>query len=93
MSCDNCRLLEKHIIELKRDILDLEDRRSKERIRFVTEEQKAFFKNIDPPQESVVNVSRQEFEDLLGLVKEIVDNPKSETLEQVKARLQSFIVE
>jgi hypothetical protein len=93
MSCDNCKFLEKHIVELKKEVLDLEDRRSRERVRFITEEQRSFFRAIDSTDESDISVSRRDFEDLLGLIKEIVENPNPENLEKVKGRLQGFILE
>jgi molecular chaperone GrpE (heat shock protein) len=71
--CDNCRRLEDRIVELKAEISELEERRSKERIQYVAESQRNFFRSLD--QETTENHHvdyEQNCMDLLDLLQTIV---------------------
>jgi hypothetical protein len=89
--CNNCIVLEKRIAELLTDLLELEDRRSRERSRFISEQQCQFFKRLDQPDESLY-VPRRDFEDLLELLKRVVQDARTETLENVKSKVEKFLV-
>ena len=93
-SCSNCKLLERVVGDLKSQLIEVEDRRSKERVRFVTETQKHFFKTIDGQDTSGSFVSREMFEDLLDLVTDLVENRDSvETLNRLKVQLDQFRID
>jgi len=89
--CNNCIDLEKRIAELRTDLLQLGDRRSRERSRFISEQQSQFFKRLDPPDESLY-VPRRDFENLIELLERVVQDPRRETLENVKTKLEKFLV-
>lgn len=90
MSCPNCKSLETRVFQLQQEIVDLEERRSRERVRHVNEEQRTFFNSIDGKDISELN---QNFIDLLGLVTKIVhDNPNLKGLDSLRSNLDKFKV-
>ena len=90
LHCENCAQMETRISELKAEIIEIEDRRSRERVRFVQEAQKQFFRTISPEDEEYV--PKQDLIDLLDLMKRIVQDPRGETLEFVKSKLEKFYI-
>jgi hypothetical protein len=85
--CDNCALLEKRIEQLRLENIDLEERRSRERTRFLTEQQENFMLALDGD-----SVPKKDFMDLLDLLERVTSDPGSETLEAVRAQLEKYVV-
>jgi hypothetical protein len=94
MSCDNCRILEKRIEQLHADLLQVEERRSREKTRHIGLEEKLFKMNLKNPSESNAEFcpSREDFIELLELLTRIVHDPSSECLEKTKAELEKYVL-
>ena len=87
--CQNCKDLETRLTELQSQVLDLEDRRSRERVRYLNEQQKQFLQNSSVEAEFV---PKQDIIDLLDLLKRTVEDPQGENLHSVKAQLQKYLI-
>ena len=88
-TCERCAELEKRISELKAEVLELEDRRSRERTRFLTLQQEQFLYSVDGPSDTV---PKKDFCDLLELLERTVRDPSTESLEHVKSTLAKFMI-
>jgi len=87
--CDNCKLLQDRIVALKADIDELEDRRSRERVRFINEQQRMFFHKIENEKTQVDY--KQNCFDLLDLVQMIVkENPNLKSIDVLRDRIANF---
>lgn len=92
-SCSNCQAFELRNNQLQQDILDLEDRRSRERVRNLNHEQHQFFRVIDNKTDGNESACKQDFLDLLGLLTKLVDdNPGLRGLDELRAGLDKFKV-
>ena len=91
MTCNNCKKLETRIEELRLQNLEIEERRSRERVRFAKLNEQMIFKSrrLDEP-DSVP--SKQDFIDLLELLNRVVQDPSSECLRETKAQLEKYIL-
>ena len=73
-------------MELQAEVLELEDRRSKERVRNMNEQQKQFMRAVDGQDNLLDNVS-----DLVGLVTMLVEeNPHIKGLDDIKPVLSKY---
>lgn len=90
MPCDDCKMLEKRIEQLRMENLEIQERRSRERTRFLNLEQKMFLKNLDQPSSALLG--QDDVLDILDLLERVIEDPTSERLENIKSQLQKYIV-
>ena len=88
--CKKCSELEARVTQLKADVLEIEDRRSRERTRFLNLQQVQFLRSVSPSDDD--SVPKQDFLDLLQLLQRTVKDPHGEELLNVKVQLQKYLV-
>ena len=88
MSCDRCKQLEERLEKLRIENLEIEERRSRERTRFLELEQDRFLKALNPPEALRV----EDFNDLLDLLRRVIEDPKTENLLHAKSQLEKYLV-
>ncbi len=94
MSCDNCKQLERRIEELRLEVLEIEQRRSREKTRFVERLNKQFQARLRDQNELDPHFkpSREDFIVLLQLLNRVVEDPSREHLEKTKAQLEKYVL-
>ena len=90
MPCEDCKILKKRIEQLRIENLEIEERRSRERTRFLNLEQQMFLKQLDSPTGAILN--QDDVMDLLALLNQVIEDPTSEKLENMKSQLQKYLV-
>ena len=91
MSCENCKRLEKRIEQLRLENLEIEERRSRERVRLATLANAQFSKRISGSDNETA-LDREAVCDLLELLKHAVENPNSANLLSVREQLDKFLL-
>ena len=91
MSCDNCKILEKRLEQMRLENLEMEERRSRERVRLATLEDNQFAMRLSG-NDKEPGSNKQMVSDLVELVKHVVENPNRENLSLVKEQLGKFMI-
>ena len=90
MSCANCQQLERRVEQLRLEVLQTEERRSRERTRFAHLEEKQFNEFISGDSNDL-RQSKELVQDLLDIINRLVEDPRKENLAAAKKQLEKYL--